>query len=76
MKGECKMFNSMVSTDELYIMVEPLLQDGAQPINNEGGRSKMVDLYAAMVMRGLKTIEQVPARYREEVRAIISELEK
>ncbi|MFQ9213671.1 MAG: CD1375 family protein, partial [Eubacterium ventriosum] len=26
--------------------------------------------------RGLKTIEQVPARYREEVRRILTELEK
>lgn len=36
----------------------------------------MVELYVAMVQRGLKTIDQVPARYREDVRALLTELEK
>ncbi len=35
----------------------------------------MVDMYVAMVMRGLKTIEQVPKRYREEVKKILDSLE-
>ena len=38
--------------------------------------SKMVELYVVMVQRGLKTIEEVPARYREEVRAILEAVEK
>ena len=37
---------------------------------------KIVDLYVAMVIRGLKTIEEVPVRYREEVRQILEKLEK
>ena len=36
----------------------------------------MVDLYVAMIQRGIKTIDQVPLRYREEVRRILEELEK
>lgn len=36
----------------------------------------MVELYVAMVQRGLKTIDQVPARYREAVKALLEELEK
>lgn len=36
----------------------------------------MVELYVVMVQRGLKTIDQVPARYREDVRALLAELEK
>ena len=36
----------------------------------------MVELYVVMVQRGLKTIDQVPARYREDVKALLAELEK
>ena len=36
----------------------------------------MVELYVAMVQRGLKTIDQVPARYSEDVKALLAELEK
>lgn len=36
----------------------------------------MVELYALMVIRGLKTIDQVPVRYREKVRALLEELDK
>ena len=36
----------------------------------------MVELYAVMVQRGLRTIDQVPARYREEVRALLEKVEQ
>lgn len=36
----------------------------------------MVELYVVMVQRGLKTIDKVPARYREDVKALLAELEK
>ena len=36
----------------------------------------MIELYVAMVQRGLKTIEQVPARYREDVKNLLKEIEK
>ena len=35
----------------------------------------MVDMYVAMVVRGLKTIDEVPSRYREEVKQILKQLE-
>ena len=35
----------------------------------------MVELYVVMVQRGLRTIEQVPARYREQVKALLVEVE-
>ena len=38
--------------------------------------SKMVELYVVMIQRGLKTIDQVPARYREQVRAILDAVEE
>lgn len=36
----------------------------------------MIDMYVAMIQRGLKKIEQVPIRYREDVRDALNELEK
>ena len=35
----------------------------------------MVELYVVMVQRGLKTIDQVPVRYREQVKAILETIE-
>ncbi|MDU2266941.1 MAG: CD1375 family protein, partial [Clostridium sp.] len=71
---------TMMATDEVYTMLEPILEMMPMTISIDGemkgGSSKMVDMYVAMVQRGLKTIEQVPARYREEVARILSELEK
>ena len=64
---------TMMATDEVFSMIEPLI---AMPTNiSEGGVSPMVDMYVAMVQRGLKTIEEIPARYRAEVERIIKQLE-
>ena len=67
---------TMLATDEIFTMIEPILEKVPQNISLEKGVSKMVDLYVAMIQRGIKTIEQVPERYREEVRRILTELEK
>ncbi len=67
---------TMMATDEIFTMIEPILEIVPQNISLERGTSKMVDMYVAMVQRGLKTIDQVPVRYREEVKIILAELEK
>lgn len=36
----------------------------------------MVELYVVMVQRGLRTIDQVPTRYREQVRALLESVEQ
>ena len=36
----------------------------------------MVELYVVMIQRGLKTIDQVPVRYREQVKVILESVEK
>lgn len=64
---------SLMATDEMYMMLEPLLEVAQI---NERGLSKMVDMYVAMIMRGLKTIDEIPLRYREEVKQIIEQLER
>ena len=35
----------------------------------------MVELYVVMVQRGLKTIDQVPVRYRDQVKALLGLIE-
>lgn len=67
---------NLMATDELYMMLEPFLTEEASMYQENKEVSKLVELYVAMVMRGLKTIDQVPVRYREEVRRILNELEK
>lgn len=66
---------SLCATDEMYMMIESLLSATTQTMN-ERMVSKMIDLYVAMVIRGLKTIDEVPARYREQVKEILAQLEK
>lgn len=67
---------TMLATDEIYTMIEPILEAIPQNISLERSTSKMVDMYVCMIQRGLKTIEQIPIRYREEVKRILTELEK
>lgn len=64
---------SLCAVDELYMMYETTQEVEAMSVDEEG--SRMVDMYVAMVQRGLKTISQVPARYREKVREILEQLE-
>ena len=67
---------TMLATDEIFTMIEPILDLVPQNLSLERGVSKMVDMYVAMIQRGIKTIDQVPVRYREEVRRVLEELEK
>ena len=67
---------TMLATDEIFTMIEPILEAIPQTLTLERNTSKMVDMYVCMIQRGLKTLEQIPLRYREEVRRILTELEK
>lgn len=67
---------TMLATDEIFTMIEPILEAIPQTLTLERSTSKMVDMYVCMIQRGLKTIEQIPVRYREEVKRILAELEK
>ena len=75
----------LCAIDDLYTQIEPLLTVSEElcimgefeskfSINALGGDS-MVELYVVMIQRGLKTIEQVPARYREQVQALLNAVE-
>lgn len=69
---------TMLALDEMFEMFEPMLSLSikSMSLNNEEVRNPMVELYVVMIQRGLKTIDQVPARYREEVKAILDAVEK
>ena len=41
----------------------------------KGGENQMVELYVVMVQRGLKDIEEVPVRYRDQVAALLAAVE-
>lgn len=76
----------LCAIDEVFMMLDPLISVSEEVVmsmeNSEQlGEllnkevSKMVELYVVMVQRGLKTIEQVPARYREQVRELLANVE-
>ncbi len=76
----------LCAIDEVFMMLDPLISISEEVVmsmeNSEQlGEllnkevSKMVELYVVMVQRGLKTIEQVPARYREQVRELLANVE-
>ena len=66
---------NMLAIDELFTILEPLMVE-TYSMNEEMEVNPMVELYVVMVQRGLKTLEQVPARYREQVRQILEKVEK
>lgn len=76
----------LCAIDEVFMMLDPLISISEEVVmsmenSDQLGEllnkevSKMVELYVVMVQRGLKTIEQVPARYREQVRELLANVE-
>ncbi|HHN8270161.1 hypothetical protein C4Z88_01525 [Clostridioides difficile] len=68
----------MLATAEICEMVLSSQQTSTMSLKNiklnEGG-SSMAAIYVGLIERGLKTIEQVPIKYREEVRKMCEALE-
>lgn len=79
----------LLALDEMYQMLEPLqglstlsrstkAKVATQSVTTKSNTKEgyvMVQLYAVMVQRGLKTIEQVPVRYRDQVKALLEAVE-
>lgn len=61
----------LYSIDEIYTSVEPLLSMVPMTIETENKVSKLVNFYVLMIKRDLKTIEEVPERFREEVNKLL-----
>lgn len=68
----------MLATAEICEMVLSSQQTSTMSLRNiklnEGG-SSMAAIYVGLIERGLKTIDQVPVKYREEVRKMCEALE-
>lgn len=68
-KGQEILINTlMLAADEMYMMLEPLL---AETVSKKS-KSKMVDMYVATVQKGIRIIDQVPVRYRKQVKEILN----
>ena len=68
---------TMMALDELFTIFEPLL--AAVPMTMSLRREEanpMVELYVVMIQRGLKTIDQVPERYKAEVQDLLDIIEE
>ena len=61
----------LYSIDEMYTSVEALLTMVPMTIESENKISRFINLYTLMVKRDLKSIEEVPERFREEVRKLL-----
>ena len=61
----------LYSIDEMYTSVEPLLTMIPMTIEGESNVSKLVNFYVLMIKRDLKSIEEVPERFREEVNKLL-----
>lgn len=54
---------NMFAVDEIFSLIEPLL---LMSLSTEE-TSKMAELYVAMIKRGLKTLDEIPSKYRGQV---------
>ena len=61
----------LYSIDEMYTSFEALLTMVPMTIESENKISRFINLYTLMVKRDLKSIEEVPERFREEVSKLI-----
>lgn len=61
----------LYSIDEMYTSVEPLLAMVPMTIETENKVSKLVNFYVLMIKKELKTIDEIPERFKEEVRKLI-----
>lgn len=58
---------SLLATDEMYMMLEPILEPLLVNTLSDNN-TYMTNMYIKMVQRKLKKIEEVPLRFREQVR--------
>lgn len=65
----------MLATAEICEMVLGSQQASTMSLKNIKGGSSMAAIYVGLIERGLKTIDQVPVKYREEVRKMCEALE-
>lgn len=60
---------TMKATDMTYSILEPSLTN---TLVEDKSENSLVDMYVAMIERELKTIEEIPTKYRNEVELILN----
>lgn len=77
----------LLAIDQMYLMLEPIIWNEVsidslceslifRNVNKKFWEGTvMVELYVVMIQRGLKTIDQVPARYRAKVEELLATVE-
>ena len=63
----------LLTIDELYVSIEPVLASVPMTLDYTGvdNISKFINFYVLMVKRGLKSIDEIPERFKEDVRKLI-----
>ena len=63
----------LLGMDELLQLIEPILGLSPMTLDAEQEKvvSKFVALYVLMIQRGLKTIEEIPERFKEDVKNLL-----
>lgn len=63
----------LLTIDELYISMEPILAATPMTLNDiqEDKASIFINLYALMINRELKELEDIPERFKEDVKKIL-----
>ena len=76
MQDEEILVNLMASTD-LFEMIISMMVSGlseGMSVKNNKGVNGMVDVYASLIIKGKKTIDDVPAIIRPQVETLLKEL--
>lgn len=69
-KEQSKIINATIlATEQMCSILEPLLSNS---IENEDINPIMLNMYTTIVKQGLKTVEEIPEKYREKVDNIIN----
>ena len=61
----------LLSIDRIYTMFEPMLTAIPMSMSMKEDIDPMINIYIAIVQRGLRDVEEIPERYREQVRGMI-----
>lgn len=64
---------TMLAVADIFEMLTPAI--ATSNINTKEGGNKMVELYVVLIMRGLKTIEQVPSSIRPQVEEMLKQVQ-
>lgn len=71
-KSQYKLLDiSMTAINELYSLIEPMLPEDTETLFFE----KMINMYVEMIKNGNKDENDIPIRYREQVKSILSIIE-